>query len=1120
VATASAATCSACANTSPPGARFCTSCGAALARGCASCGTALPEGARFCPSCGAAASTAAVTSKAPERTPRAYTPKHLADKILASRAALEGERKQVTVLFADLKNSTELSGAVDPEEWHGILDRFFAILSDGVHRFEGTVNQYTGDGIMALFGAPLAHEDHAQRACYAALQLQGALRAYATDVKRRSGLTLSARIGLNSGEVVVGKIGDDLRMDYTAQGQTVALAQRMEALASPDTIYLAPAIAALAAGYFALDDLGEFALKGVSAPLRVFELKGLGAAQTRFDRSRARGLSKFVGREKEMALLDDALARAIAGQGQVIGVVAEAGTGKSRLAFEFSERCRAKGIRVRTTTGVAHGKTLPLLPVLDYYRHSFEVEPGDSDFEARRKIAGAVVALDDSLVTSLPLLYDFLAVPDPERPLKMAPGPERQRALLALLKRLMLERSRRAPAVILFKDLHWIDDQTAVFLENLVDGAGASRTLLLVNFRPEFRAEWTSRSYYQQLTLAPLGASAFAEMLAPTLGDDPSLAGLAQRIHERTAGNPFFAEEIVQSLIESSALEGVRGRYRLANPAAPLAVPGPVQAVLAARIDRLPEREKRLLQTASVIGREFSRALLARVAELPDDELDAAVRALVQGEFLLETALYPDPAYAFKHPLTQEVALGSQLRDRRARVHAAVAKALIEIHAGKLDEQAALLAQHWEGAGDAAEAARWHAKVAERAGAVNAQEQLARWERVEALLAPLPETPESVALRAHALDGIVRGKARAYHPLAEIEPLYRAGLDLARRAGLRRTEALLHYGWYIAHVFHGSINDSATSALDAAKSIAAEESDSALTLMLASLVGADELPLRDRLAAADHAIGLARGDPSAGSELLQFSPLVMLLGSRVNLLTAAGRLRDAEVALKQGLELFASYVDPLAEISLRRRASELAIASGDVDKALSEATRAFELSRRTTHRNFAIQGYQAMLQAQLAAEDWDAAERTLTQWRAEGVPYAREDALNEARMRLARGDADGALALVDSERSHWAQMRITALLLHALLLHARALGKRDGPAAADAIAADLARVESLIDDSGAEGWRPRVHESRAELAELLGDRATRARELREAHRLYAAMGADGHAERLRRLIGD
>ncbi len=547
------------------------------------------------------------------RSPAAYTPGHLADKILQSKSALEGERKQVTVLFADVQGSMELAEQLDPEEWHRILDRFFQILTDGVHRFEGTVNQYTGDGIMALFGAPIAHEDHAQRACYAALQLTEELRRYAGDLRMRKGLNFSARIGINSGEVVVGKIGDDLRMDYTAQGQTVGLAARMEQIAEPGTAYLTAHTAALVAGYFDLQDLGRFRVKGVREPIAVCQLRGVGRLRTRLEASRARGFSRFVGRADEMAALEAALARAVAGNGQVVGVVAEAGTGKSRLCYEFAERCRAAGLAVDEAHCVAHGKGIPFLPLLEYLRSYFRIIDRDGAQAAREKIAGRLLLLDSELAETLPLLFDFLGVPDPERPAPRLEPEARQRQLFALLRRMTHARSRREPAVGVFEDLHWTDGGTDAFLANYVEAVAGTRTLIVLNFRPEYHATWMQKSYYQQLPLLPLGPEATAELLRELLGADPPLAPIAERIQQRTGGNPFFIEEILQSLVEAGHLEGSRGAYRIARPVGDEALPATVQAVLAARIDRLDAREKAVLQTAAVIGKEFAEPVLRRV---------------------------------------------------------------------------------------------------------------------------------------------------------------------------------------------------------------------------------------------------------------------------------------------------------------------------------------------------------------------------------------------------------------------------------------------------------------------------------------------------------------------------
>jgi class 3 adenylate cyclase/tetratricopeptide (TPR) repeat protein len=666
----------------------------------------------------------------PARDARTYTPKHLADQILQSRSALEGERKQVTVLFADVKGSMELAEQLDPEEWHSILERFFAILTEGVHRFEGTVNQYTGDGIMALFGAPIAHEDHAQRACYAALDLRDELARYATEVRREHGIGFSTRMGINSGEVVVGRIGDDLRMDYTAQGHTVGLAQRMESLAEPNTCFVSENTAELVAGYFALDNLGPFRLKGVVDAVQVHRLAGIGSARTRLDVSRSRGLSRFVGRAADIRTLEDALEQATAGNGQVIGVVADAGTGKSRLCFEFLESCRARGIRVLIGRAVAHGKNIPFLPILEIFRAWFEITAQDDAQRAREKIAGRMVLLDVGLTATLPSLFEFLGVGDPAHPTPPVSPEARQREIIGVMRQVV--QSHTQPTVTMIEDLHWLDAASGEFLNHLVDARASSRSLLLLNFRPEYHADWMQKSWYRQIPLKPLSADAIAELLGDLLGSDPSLAPLAAALHARTGGNPFFTEEIVQSLIEAGQLQGTRGSYRLVTTIDRLGVPATVQAVLAARIDRLPEREKRLLQVASVIGKDFPESLLSAVAELPTDELKAALTALDRNEFVHQQAIYPTVEYAFKHPLTQEVALGSLLRDRRRTLHAAVARAL-EAAGGDLDERAPLLAHHWEQAGDLPLAVRWHGRAAQWVGANDPMEGLRHWFSVRSL---------------------------------------------------------------------------------------------------------------------------------------------------------------------------------------------------------------------------------------------------------------------------------------------------------------------------------------------------------------------------------------------------
>jgi len=1112
--------CFRCGHANPERARFCLECGTPVTHGCASCGTELPSGAKFCLECGTAVAGATPgksTAAAPERVPLSYTPRHLADKILQSRSALEGERKQVTVLFADVKGSMELAEQLDPEEWHKILERFFAILTEGVHRFEGTVNQYTGDGIMALFGAPIAHEDHAQRACYAALALRDAVRGYANEVRIAHGIPFGVRIGLNSGEVVVGRIGDDLRMDYTAQGHTVGLAQRMEALAESGHICLSEQTARLVDGYFRLVDLGRIKIKGAGEPVGVFDLEGVGPLRTRFDRSRARGLSKFAGRTNEMATLDAALAHALAGHGQVIGIVADAGTGKSRLCFEFAESCRAKGIRVRSTTGVAHGKAVPLLPVLDFYRDTFGITPLDDARAAQQKIAGAVVRDDDTLVASLPLVYDFLGVPDPEKPVLQEPGPERQRALLAVLKRLMLARSRRAPAVILFEDLHWIDEATEVFLENLVDATDGSRTLLVVNFRPEYRADWTRRSYYQQLALTPLDARAFGEMLGETLGSDPSLGDLLPRIHARSGGNPFFAEEIVQSLIESGALTGAAGAYRLARDAAALQIPATVKLVLAARIDRLNEREKNVLQTAAVIGRDFDLALLRKVAGLEPHALGDALRALVQAEFLLETAIYPEAEYQFKHPLTQEVAQDSQLRDRRARVHLAVAKALIELHGNDLDEQAALLAHHFESAGDAAEAIRWHQRAAQWLEGRNSYAARRHWERLLDLVGDEPDSPEQARTALLACGQLMWLAISLGVDFAQATELYRRGRLLAAGLDAPDLEAQLVAFYNTVANFSGNI------------SIAVELAEEALHLATRAT---DPLTFAQLIAGAGTtysglgraAEGLTHVEAALATDLVTEStpiPLARLLTIKGAILIRLGRLAQARSALDHAADIFAvhpQFALRFAAATEAFRDSELA-ERGFPEGSLERFARFVARWDDVDLSNGRVGARFHLAQAHLFARRPDAALEAIEN----GIAIANEARVGQgyfvgqfemlrARALLARGENAAARAIVEASILVSEQnpiVRIARLLTFAeVLIAVDAHGERAR------IDASLAEVADIAGRSGNVGRVADACMQRAHLARAVGDEVGWERELREALRIYTQMDATGWMERI------
>ncbi len=1105
--------------------RFCGKCGSNLApeTACSGCGHTNPAGLAFCNGCGSPLGEAAAT---PAPDPRAYTPKHLADKILQSKSALEGERKQVTVLFADVKGSMELAEQLDPEQWHGILDRFFQILSDGVHRFEGTVNQYTGDGIMALFGAPIAHEDHAQRACYASLHLRGELARYATEIKRGYGIGFSTRMGIHSGDVVVGKIGDDLRMDYTAQGHTVGLAQRMEALASPDSCYLTAATAALVGGYFALEDLGEFRTKGVADPVSVHRLVDVGAARTRFDISRSRGLSRFVGRAADLRTLDDATEQTAAGNGQVVGVVAEAGTGKSRLCFEFLERCRARGMHVFEGRAVAHGRNIPFLPVLEVYRAYFGITLQDDDRSAREKIAGRMVLLDHAFADALPVLFDFLGVADPQHPTPRLDPEARQRQLLAVMRQVIQSVSADQPTITLVEDLHWMDDASAEFLAHMVDARPGSRNLLLLNFRPEYHAEWMQKSWYRQIPLTPLGREAIAELLADLLGTDPSIAALAEPIHTRTGGNPFFTEEVAQTLIESGHLEGSRGAYHLVTPVERLEVPATVQAVLAARLDRLPERDKRLLQVASVIGKDFAEPLLATVAELPAEDLKASLAALRRAEFIHEQSIYPVVEYSFKHPLTQEVTLDSQLKERRRLVHAAVAHAIERQDAGHLDERAALLAHHYEEAGDTLVAARWHRRAAKWVGMTDIAAATRHWGRVRALLRELPDNREAAEFGLVACKQLLNMAWRVGTGRDEVRKLLDEGHVLATSIGDRSAHVLL--STLHARTVSSSGDVATYLELTVQCDRAARQVDDKELQALASMWVVDALGIASRFAEAlEHADAwlarFPRHNPGVDAELGFATHCTVVMWRGFSLMWL-GRLREGLDELGRCGRLLDEDGTQELTVYALSFAADGYYRAGDAERALASARQTEEISRKLGgYTNMTAVVQQAFACAHLATgragDAIEAARGALEVCSRVERQLAGACAAMLAEALLLGGDlADAQAAAEDAitrcRRSLRAPYEAQA---HGVL--ARVLLRRDGRGACDAAAAALAQAAALIERSGATTLAPALCEWHAELSTVLGDDAARTQRLRQAQQGYGEIGASGHAARLAKELG-
>ena len=734
--------CSKCGFENREGRKFCAQCGTALNLRCPSCGAGNTPGEKFCGECGAALAGApsAGVQKASEAKPAAPGIRVRPEQSDSS-AALEGERKTVTALFADIKGSTELEQDLDPEEARAIVDPALKLMIDAVQRYDGYVVQSTGDGIFALFGAPVAHEDHPQRALYSALRMQEELKKYSARLREAGNLPLEARVGVNTGEVVVRSITTgEGHTEYTPIGHTANLASRIQALAPTGSIAISENTLKFVEGYFELKPLGPTKVKGVSEPVNVYEVTGLGPIRTRLQRSAGRGYTKFVGRQREMDAMKAAAEQAKTGHGQIVAAMAEPGVGKSRLIFEF-KAVSPSGWMVLETFSVSQGKASAFLPVVDLLHGYFKITSDDEARARREKVAGKIVILDPTLGDALPYLYALLGIVEEPDPLTQMDAQVRKRRTLDAIKRVLLRESLNQPLMVIFEDLHWIDEETQAFLNLLADSIGTAKILLLVNYRPEYSHQWNSKTYYTQLRLDPLGKESAGEMLKSLLGDSAELAPLKRLIIEKTEGNPFFMEETVEVLLDDGAL--VRnGSIKLIKPLAELKIPPTVQAILASRIDRLPPDEKDLLQTLAVIGKEFAFGLLRSVVAKSEDELNRLVHDLQVAEFIYEQPAAGDIEYSFKHALTQEVAYNSILSERRKMLHERAARAIESLYLSSLDDHLADLVRHYCRSENVAKAVEYLCRAGEQAA------QRAAYSEAEAYLdaglervRTLPESP-------------------------------------------------------------------------------------------------------------------------------------------------------------------------------------------------------------------------------------------------------------------------------------------------------------------------------------------------------------------------------------------
>jgi class 3 adenylate cyclase/tetratricopeptide (TPR) repeat protein len=981
--------CAACRHDNRAGAKFCDECGAALPRACPACGASARQGAKFCDECGqplsgqSAPAPRPAPTAAPERAvaPASYTPRHLAEKILVSRAAIEGERKQVTVLFADCVGFTALSSRLDPEDLHGIMDGCFHHLMEAVHRYEGTVNQFTGDGVMALFGAPIAHEDHAVRAAAAALAIQKAVREYGEGLRAERGLDFALRIGLNTGPVVVGRIGDDLRMDYTAQGETVNLAARLQSAAPPGGVLVSEATRRLVSDYFLTEDRGELTLKGLDRPVRAWEVTAQRGRRARFEVALERGLTPLVGRSGELGFLRESVERAKRGRGHVVSIVGPAGVGKSRLAWELKRELMSAGVTYLEAHCLPHGASAPLHPVIQMLQGNFRLEEGEDVSTQAAKVEHGVRGLDPELGWTIPYLKHLLALPAPEVEAEGLDQLQRKRRMMEAVRALVFRGAQHRPLVLVAEDLQWMDASSDEFFRLTVDGVSSHAVLLVTTYRTGYAPSWQDRSFHRRLSLDPLSEEETLQMAAKLLEVDDLAPTLRQFVLRRAEGNPFFVEELARHLREHDLVAAGADGATLRRELAEGEVPATVHDLLTARIDRLAEPLKRTLQLAAVLGRDFSLSLAQAIGDRGEDpkpHLDELVRL----ELLHEKDLFPELTYRFGHLLIQQVAYQGLLRSTRAELHARAGAALERLSAGPPDEVLQQIAEHYARSGERERAVSFLVRAGDRWLSLFAYAD-ARADFVRALEAL--GTDETRGSRAMVLERL-GDVAWAEGDLREAQDRWNAALPARHPGGEPARVAELHRklgvaAWAagdkdraLAHLQHGlDALGGATGTLEAARlsqefgrihfrlgdhDQATDWAKRALTL--GSQLGADDV--------ISHAyntwgVALARaGDIEGGAELVARSldhALAHQLGAvacraYTNLAVMYATLDHARSVeyCREGLALAQRIGDQLQQSWLYcTLAGGHCTLAGDYDGGVHAAEAAVELDRRLGQRN-------------------------------------------------------------------------------------------------------------------------------------------------------------------------
>jgi len=731
--------------------KFCIECGNILEINCPKCNNLNPPGSKFCEECG---QNLTISS---EPTPKAlspeekvekiqkYLPKGITEKILAQRDRIEGERKQVTVMFCDMEGFTGLSEKIDPEEVYSIMDQVYEILIHKVHDYEGTVNEMTGDGIMALFGAPIALEDAPQRAIRSAYAIHREVTRLWEKMKqeKQNISPVKMRIGIHTGPVVVGSLGNDLRVEFKAVGNTVNLASRMEGLAEPGSTYVSEETFKLTEGLFRFEALGEYAVKGKADTVKAYRVIAPSTIRTRFDVSAERGLTPFVGRERELELLVDGFERSKTGRGQAISIMAEAGVGKSRLLYEFRKAVSNEDVTFQEGKCLSYSRGVAYHPVIDMVKSNFDIKEGDGDYEIREKLKRGLKILGVEAASTLPYLLEFLSVKDSGiDTISLSPEARKDR-IIGTINRMSLKASEIRPLIWAIEDLHWIDKSSEDVSKSLLDSITGARVFMIFTYRPEFVHTWGGKSYLNQITLNRLSNRESLAMVTHLLGTKNIAGDLENLILEKTEGVPFFIEEFLKSLKDLKIIEKKDTTYRLAKDVKGLTIPSTIQDVIMARVDLLPESAKELIQIGSVIEREFSHELIKRVTSLSLEELLSHLSVLKDSELLYERGIYPESTYIFKHALTREVVYESILTKRKKRLHGEIGNAIEELYKDNLHEHYGILVEHFISSENYEKGAKYCRLVGrkdEKAGSLD--DAISYGKKQIACLEKLPQTDE------------------------------------------------------------------------------------------------------------------------------------------------------------------------------------------------------------------------------------------------------------------------------------------------------------------------------------------------------------------------------------------